>query len=41
MEIMTNLDEINFKLAPFLEELNIQNSLSIDEIVADLEMETV
>lgn len=35
MEIMTNLDEINFKLAPFLEELNIQNSLSIDEIVAD------
>ncbi len=35
MEIMTNLDEINFKLAPFLEELNIQNSLNIDEIVAD------
>lgn len=35
MEIITNLDEINFKLAPFLEELNIQNSSSIDEIVAD------
>ena len=34
-QIMTNLDEINFKLTPFLEELNIQNKVNIDEIVND------
>ncbi|MBN2837702.1 MAG: hypothetical protein JXM74_03015 [Fusobacteriaceae bacterium] len=33
--IMTNIDEINFKLAPFLEELNISNSTNIDEILND------
>ncbi len=33
--IMTNIDEINFKLAPFLEELNINNSTNIDEILND------
>lgn len=34
-KIMTNLDEINFKLTPLLEELNVKNKVNIDEIVND------
>lgn len=35
IKILTNLDEINFKLSPLLQDLNIKNTLNIDEIIKD------
>lgn len=32
-KILTNLDEINFELAPLLDDLNLKNTFSIDDIV--------
>lgn len=37
MKILTNLDEINFKISPLLQDLNIKNTVNIDEIIKDSE----